>query len=316
MAIERFQAFAVYRDHRHVTRKFSIAWFLSSWTLAVCFVVILVAQISTVSKGEVLSIKAETIDIKNTMPRNALASQLFPGPHSEPTVLESTYVETTTTTTQPTTQQNENSTSFVCTRLLNEGVKCEYENDEDEDESGTDETMDVNSLIDEEEEQNDYPLEAVFPSAIEEEPDDDEKSTKSPEENNGSVSSSTVSSSNSTSTNISGSVEGILTTERGIDSSTPLSIFPDRSPATKQMMTQLPTKTTPSMTKQLPSTIPTSTGAYDAKILIKARKGLTRKKRNVIIKHNKNLEKEVAEELADKIFRDAKNSIQNKHLFF
>jgi len=156
----------------------------------------------------------------------------------------------------------------------------------------------------------------VFPSAIEEEPDDDEKSTKSPEENNGSVSSSTVSSSNSTSTNISGSVEGILTTERGIDSSTPLSIFPDRSPATKQMMTKLPTKTTPSMTKQLPSTIPTSTGAYDAKILIKARKGLTRKKRNVIIKHNKNLEKEVAEELADKIFRDAKNSIQNKHLFF
>ena len=30
MAIERFQAFAVYRDHHHITRKFSIAWFLSS----------------------------------------------------------------------------------------------------------------------------------------------------------------------------------------------------------------------------------------------------------------------------------------------
>ena len=45
MAIERFQAFAVYRNHRHITRKFSIAWFLSSWTLSVVFVVILLPQI-------------------------------------------------------------------------------------------------------------------------------------------------------------------------------------------------------------------------------------------------------------------------------
>ncbi len=33
MAIERFQVFALYRDRRKLTRKFSIAWFLASWTL-------------------------------------------------------------------------------------------------------------------------------------------------------------------------------------------------------------------------------------------------------------------------------------------
>jgi hypothetical protein len=33
MAIERFQAFALYRDRRKLTRRFSIAWFMSSWTL-------------------------------------------------------------------------------------------------------------------------------------------------------------------------------------------------------------------------------------------------------------------------------------------
>ena len=45
MAIERFQAFAVYRDTRVLTKRFSIAWFLSSWTLAICFVVILKFQL-------------------------------------------------------------------------------------------------------------------------------------------------------------------------------------------------------------------------------------------------------------------------------
>ena len=45
MSIERFQAFALYRDRRKFTRKFSIAWFMASWTLAVCFFVILLAQI-------------------------------------------------------------------------------------------------------------------------------------------------------------------------------------------------------------------------------------------------------------------------------
>ena len=33
MAIERFQAFALYRDRRKLTRRFSIAWFMASWTL-------------------------------------------------------------------------------------------------------------------------------------------------------------------------------------------------------------------------------------------------------------------------------------------
>ena len=71
MAIERFQAFAVYKNHRHITRwcnaipisiypflsttslwsdinlcrKFSIGWFLSSWTLAILFVMILLTQV-------------------------------------------------------------------------------------------------------------------------------------------------------------------------------------------------------------------------------------------------------------------------------
>ena len=63
MAIERFQAFAVYKNHRHITRssinttlhkcviyvsmncrKFSIGWFLSSWTMAILFVMILLTQ--------------------------------------------------------------------------------------------------------------------------------------------------------------------------------------------------------------------------------------------------------------------------------
>ena len=40
MAIERFQVFALYRDRRRLTRKFSIAWFMASWTLgqqSLCF---------------------------------------------------------------------------------------------------------------------------------------------------------------------------------------------------------------------------------------------------------------------------------------
>ena len=49
MAIERFQAFAVYRDTRVLTKRFSVAWFLSSWTLAICFVVILKFQLKVCS---------------------------------------------------------------------------------------------------------------------------------------------------------------------------------------------------------------------------------------------------------------------------
>ena len=33
MSIERFQAFALYRDRRKLTRKFSLAWSITSWTL-------------------------------------------------------------------------------------------------------------------------------------------------------------------------------------------------------------------------------------------------------------------------------------------
>ena len=42
MAIERFQAFAVYRDTSVMSKKFSIAWFVASWLIAICFVVIMV----------------------------------------------------------------------------------------------------------------------------------------------------------------------------------------------------------------------------------------------------------------------------------
>ena len=41
MAIERFHTFAVHRNYHYITRKFSIAWFLSSWTLSVVFVILL-----------------------------------------------------------------------------------------------------------------------------------------------------------------------------------------------------------------------------------------------------------------------------------
>ena len=61
MAIERFQAFAVFKNHRHITRwlggvarlcrKFSIGWFLSSWTLAILFVMILLPQIQETEPG-------------------------------------------------------------------------------------------------------------------------------------------------------------------------------------------------------------------------------------------------------------------------
>ena len=35
MSIERFQTFALYRDRRRMTKKFSIAWFVASWTLGI-----------------------------------------------------------------------------------------------------------------------------------------------------------------------------------------------------------------------------------------------------------------------------------------
>ena len=45
MAIERFQTFALYRDQRRLTKRFSIAWFFASWTFALCFLFVLLSQI-------------------------------------------------------------------------------------------------------------------------------------------------------------------------------------------------------------------------------------------------------------------------------
>ena len=47
MAIERFQSFALYtnKDRRILTRRFSISWSITSWTLAFCFLVMFLSQI-------------------------------------------------------------------------------------------------------------------------------------------------------------------------------------------------------------------------------------------------------------------------------
>ena len=76
LAIERFQAFAVYRDTTVMSRKFSIAWFISSWLIAVCFVLILKGQFEdNVDSKMMLEVEAQRI---------VPASQIFPGPHSKP----------------------------------------------------------------------------------------------------------------------------------------------------------------------------------------------------------------------------------------
>jgi len=93
MAIERFQAFAVYKNHRHITRKFSIGWFLSSWTLAILFVMILLTQIISEDEGSFRK-NVVTGTITRILPKiskgNAPdgdhsdyfpASNIFPGPH-------------------------------------------------------------------------------------------------------------------------------------------------------------------------------------------------------------------------------------------
>ena len=75
MAIERFQAFAVYRDTSVISRKFSIAWFISSWLIAVCFVLILKGQFEdNVDSKITLEVEGQIVP----------ASQIFPGPHSKP----------------------------------------------------------------------------------------------------------------------------------------------------------------------------------------------------------------------------------------
>ena len=92
MAIERFQAFAVYRDTSVMSKKFSIAWFVASWLIAICFVVILQGQLE--DNGELTdndggSRPNEDIEQLSNQPflkdrgqNFVLASQIFPGPHS------------------------------------------------------------------------------------------------------------------------------------------------------------------------------------------------------------------------------------------
>ena len=93
MAIERFQAFAVYRDTSVMSKKFSIAWFVASWLIAVCFVVILNGQLKD-SRSDLTEdgcqVPIGTVEHLSNQPflkdrgKNfVLASQIFPGPHSE-----------------------------------------------------------------------------------------------------------------------------------------------------------------------------------------------------------------------------------------
>ena len=88
MAIERFQAFAVYRDTSVMSRKFSIAWFLSSWLIAICFVIILFGQFDPNIQSEISEVEGEDGNPPNVpgMLKFVPASQIFPGPHSKPFV--------------------------------------------------------------------------------------------------------------------------------------------------------------------------------------------------------------------------------------
>ena len=51
MSIERFQTFALYRDRRRLTKRFSVVWFTASWFLAFCFLVVLISQLEDVSNS-------------------------------------------------------------------------------------------------------------------------------------------------------------------------------------------------------------------------------------------------------------------------
>ena len=115
MAIERFQAFAVYRDHRHITRKFSIAWFLSSWTLSILFVIILLPQIQEPDKISKKSpirkiVKPDSSSSSHDQAfQYSPASNIFPGPHTANLGENITqYVVTLTTDVSCTDNQGEN----------------------------------------------------------------------------------------------------------------------------------------------------------------------------------------------------------------
>lgn len=80
MAIERFQAFAVYRDTSVISKKFSIAWFVASWLISICFVVILLGQLK---EKDVEGAADPSKQISGSRHNFVLASQIFPGPHSQ-----------------------------------------------------------------------------------------------------------------------------------------------------------------------------------------------------------------------------------------
>jgi hypothetical protein len=93
MSIERFQTFALYRDRRRLTKNFSIAWFMASWSLALCFLVILLAQISEKGPDDDDNDDDDSNGIRSAGDDGAPGTQqfyinlldmdLFPGPHSE-----------------------------------------------------------------------------------------------------------------------------------------------------------------------------------------------------------------------------------------
>ena len=90
IAIERFHMFAVVRDYSAIKRKFSIIWFLSSWTLSIVFVIILLPQIrdKTPVTSKLIRITITTFPENDDAGYNAdqlnyvAASNIFPGPHT------------------------------------------------------------------------------------------------------------------------------------------------------------------------------------------------------------------------------------------
>ena len=83
MSIERFHMFAVVRDYSAIKRKFSIIWFLSSWTLSIVFVIILLPQIHDNLNENKNFHQVITKILNNDEPNYVPASDVFPGPHSE-----------------------------------------------------------------------------------------------------------------------------------------------------------------------------------------------------------------------------------------
>ena len=78
MAIERFHMFAVVRDYSTIKRKFSIIWFLSSWTLSIVFVIILLPQIRDHEPRARPHFRGAKVGYGKFVP----ASAIFPGPHT------------------------------------------------------------------------------------------------------------------------------------------------------------------------------------------------------------------------------------------